>query len=217
MTTSSMIIKSFNTIKEMIFDRMDSDDANNKTNYNQSLQYLLDHLNGVGEIELKALATMKSAFCIHVDNKLMICYILTRFSTQSLKDCLKDVRKDSNIDHCIVILKDKGTNSNLKILYEHLEAFSLSKSSVEVFELKELVFNISHHTYVPKHILIPSEKKQEIESIMNSLNVKNKSQLPVILKTDPMARYLNAKTGDLIKIIHYPITSGEHYFYRICV
>ena len=42
-------------------------------------------------------------------------------------------------------------------------------------------------------------------------------QLPLILKSDPMSRYLGLKNGDIIKITRNSQSSGEYIVYRCCM
>lgn len=42
-------------------------------------------------------------------------------------------------------------------------------------------------------------------------------QLPKILRTDPMAKYLGARRGNLIKILRDSVTAGEYVVYRLVI
>jgi DNA-directed RNA polymerase I, II, and III subunit RPABC1 len=42
-------------------------------------------------------------------------------------------------------------------------------------------------------------------------------QLPKILVTDPMAKYLGARKGNLVKIIRDSTTAGEYVVYRLAI
>ena len=144
------------------------------------------------------------SFNIDIGEKFRIIYNLNS------KIKIADIKKfvDGNCDFYIVVLSDKLSPANIKLLNE-------PKYDIQVFELKELSFNISKHSLVPKHILIKDEKI--ISKLVSNYQLKSKSQFPIILKTDPMAKYFNAKSGDLLKIIRYSPSAGEHIAYRCCV
>lgn len=85
---------------------------------------------------------------------------------------------------------------------------------LQVFFLKELMYNPMKHELVPKH-----EKLSEAESkaMMEQYLVKSKAQLPIISRNDPIARRLGLRHGDIVKITRYNDTSGVYYYYRCCV
>ena len=52
---------------------------------------------------------------------------------------------------------------------------------------------------------------------MSDLSLNHLSQLPLILKTDPIARWLYAKPGDILRISRPSETAGKYITYRHCV
>ena len=53
---------------------------------------------------------------------------------------------------------------------------------------------------------------------MSKYNIKSKSSLPLILKnSDPIAKWLGLKQGDIVKIIRNNKNSGIYYYYRCCI
>ena len=84
---------------------------------------------------------------------------------------------------------------------------------VECFNISELMINITEHTYVPKHILLTGEEKK---ALMKRYKIKE-NQLPKILRSDPMSKYLGLKRGDVVKIIRDSETAGKYVTYRITV
>lgn len=74
-------------------------------------------------------------------------------------------------------------------------------------------FRPSQHVLVPKHEILPSE---EAKKVLEKYNVKPE-QLPYMLASDPMARELGAKPGDIIKITRPSPTSGTTVYYRYVV
>jgi len=74
-------------------------------------------------------------------------------------------------------------------------------------------FNMFDHVLVPKHILL---SKEEAEQVLKELGVKP-WQLPWIKASDPAAKALGAKPGDIIKIIRKSPTAGTSVAYRFVV
>ena len=84
---------------------------------------------------------------------------------------------------------------------------------VECFNISELMVNITEHSYVPQHILLNDEDKA---LLLKRYKIKE-SQLPKILTSDPVARYLGLRRGNVVKIIRDSETAGQYVTYRICV
>ncbi|MEM4295621.1 MAG: DNA-directed RNA polymerase subunit RpoH/Rpb5 C-terminal domain-containing protein [Candidatus Anstonellales archaeon] len=57
--------------------------------------------------------------------------------------------------------------------------------------------------------------EKEKEAVLKKFNI-TEDKLPKIRKTDPLARALDLKEGQVIKIIRDDGT-GEYVYYRICV
>lgn len=192
MSLSTQVSKSLVTLCEMMHDRGRDDLRNEISKF-------------AGE-PITTLVTTKSSFCIDIRNDLRVLYALaSKFKVSDIKKYIDDV----DFALIIVIVREKISSTNLKSLSEY--------DNIQVFELKELMVNISKHALVPKHELIGSDQEPIIQAIIAKHNVKSRFQLPIILKNDPMARYLNAKTGNIIKIVRYSPTSGEHIIYRCCM
>lgn len=73
--------------------------------------------------------------------------------------------------------------------------------------------DIFRNELVPKHEILSEEKKEEL---LKTLNISS-SQLPKILSTDPAAKAIGAKKGDVIKITRKSLTAGEYNYYRLVV
>lgn len=69
---------------------------------------------------------------------------------------------------------------------------------------------IAKHVLIPVHIKISEKEKA---ALLEKYQVGLK-ELPKILKDDPAIENLNAKPGDVIKIVRKSATSGEAIFYR---
>ncbi len=78
---------------------------------------------------------------------------------------------------------------------------------------KKTKFNILEHELVPKHEVVPPE---EAVQVLRQLGVKPQ-QLPWLRVTDPVARAIGAKPGDIVRIHRKSPTSGEIIVYRYVV
>ena len=181
------IVKSYITLKDMLIDRGVN----------------IDNLSAISDTELNIMSKVNKIFSLQVnENFKIVYYINTKFKINDLKKYFDDD------GHIILVFKEKINNLNIKNLKEQTNV------CIEIFMLKELQFNISRHVLVPKHEIVHDEK--EIETILDTYQLK-KNQLPILLKTDPMARYLDVKAGDIVKITRNSPSAGEAILYRYCV
>lgn len=181
---------SLTVLYEMFIDRKQNV-AEMKT-YIDTIDDILCQTNGIFEIPVNN--STKIIFFVH-----------GKFKINDLKKHLHTHERTNKL----MVIKDKITNINKRNIEDVLG------SNFEIFSIKELLFNISKHIYVPKHVIIDDET--ELTSILNRYNLKNKSNLPIILKSDPMAKYLNLQTGDIVKIFRKSSVIGESITYRLCM
>jgi DNA-directed RNA polymerase subunit H len=187
------VVRSFQTLCEMLTDRG---------------TYNLDRLNSVSDVELAAMINEKSVFDIPLtaDTKI-IYFLMTKFKKAPAVDLIST----EGTKKVFFISRDPLTNINLNTIHNDIG----TSIDVEFFHLKELQFNISKHYLVPKHELIRDPTL--IQELIASYNLKSKLHLPLIQKSDPMARYLNAKPGDIVRITRVSPSAAEYICYRCCV
>ena len=53
--------------------------------------------------------------------------------------------------------------------------------------------------------------------MMDKYLIKGKSQIPFILHSDAISKWMGLKQGDVVKIDRYNENSGLSYYYRVCV
>ena len=190
---STKILNTFNTIKEMLIDR--NIDISNLENISQK------------EIEIQLNSNNNEIFYFNVNSNMKIVYYLSKnFKIATLENYLLNLNKKNNIKNFFIVIRDKINNLNFK---------SIKNINIQFFIIKELLFNITKHILVPKHEVI--RDSSEINDLVSKHNLKNKLQFPLILKTDPMAKYLNVQSGELVKITRISPSSGEIIIYRCCI
>lgn len=194
MDSSNDIYRSFTIIKEMLTDQGKN----------------IEHMKSISKPELDTMFRInENIFQIDVnDNMKIIYYMNSKFKVQELRKYIQP-SENENITEILLIFKDKINNFNSK----NIEEFD--NIHLQVFLLKELLFNVSKHQLVPKHEVI--RDPDEIDALVKKFNLKSKLQFPAILKTDPMAKYLNIYSGELVKVTRVSPSAGESILYRCCV
>ncbi|MCC6033732.1 MAG: DNA-directed RNA polymerase subunit H [Desulfurococcaceae archaeon] len=78
---------------------------------------------------------------------------------------------------------------------------------------EKLKFKILEHELVPEHEVL---KPEEAIEVLRSLGVRPE-QLPYIRASDPVARAIGAKPGDIVKITRKSPTAGKIVVYRFVI
>ena len=79
--------------------------------------------------------------------------------------------------------------------------------------IEKKMFDIFKHELVPLHILL---SKEETEDVLKKYGIKP-YQLLHIKASDPAARAIGAKPGDVLKIVRKSLTAGEAIAYRYVI
>ena len=115
-------------------------------------------------------------------------------------------------------MKEAQANSGIIIISGMLTSQATQKIvdintelQIECFHISELIVNITQHELVPQHILLNEEEKK---FLLQRYKIKE-SQLPKIMITDPIAKYLGLKRGNVVKIVRESETAGKYITYRI--
>lgn len=191
MNNKDAIFKSFKTIMEMLEDRGYDVGGVSKDAGQELLNGFVSNNKILFEVVLD---TVKIVYCTS--------------SKVKWADFKKHFEDSEPYNLYIVVIKDKMSQNNTKML-------SALKLNIQVFDIKNLQYNVSRHVLVPKHELVTDE--EEIKKLIHNFNLKSKFQLPLILKTDAMAKYLGLKNGDVVRITRVSPTAGEYVMYRCCV
>lgn len=122
-----------------------------------------------------------------VDNKNILIFNINSSLTINVIKIILKCMIENDFNHSIVVYDGKITPSSNKIIKN-------SDLTIELFTHNEMSINIFNHKYYFPHIKVDETTKQ-------LLLAKYGTKLPIILKSDPVIRYLNYKKGDIVKII----------------
>lgn len=180
MTDNQCFLRGWETAKELVKDRgyIISDKYNKLSE--TDLNYLInnDTLDMIGEKLNK--------------DKIYIKFInMIRIKVSYLQGIIDDIRKEHSNTTIVFITKSKPSSIIKKVETKE-------KNNVQVFYLKRLQVNPTNHSLVPVHVKISNN---EIDEVLLKYNLLCKSQLPVLLQNDAIAKYYNFKKEDIIKII----------------
>ena len=145
------------------------------------------------------------------DNKLFAKFILlNKVKPNFIRELISKIKEEfitEEKDKMLLILKNKPNNSILKIIKES------KYKCCQIFWLNKLQFNITKHSLVPKHIKLNEE---EIINLLKKYSLKDRLQLPIINKEDPVIKYYDIIPNSVVKIDRPSKTMGNYEFYR-CV
>jgi DNA-directed RNA polymerase subunit H len=123
---------------------------------------------------------------------------------------LIDKMEELNTTTCYLIISSPLSTIAQKAL---ASAQAPDLARVVVFQAGELTFNITKHRRVPKHhLLSPKEAKEWLTATK-----LRRSQIPRIFETDPQAKFLDAVSGELIKVVGPSPTVGTYARHLVVV
>lgn len=114
----------------------------------------------------------------------------------------------------ILILHEYPPSITLQAIVHKDASIQESGGFIQLFLMKELMYNPMKHELVPKH---KKMSEDDVKTLIDTMQLKSKNQLPLIQKQDIIARWLGLYPGDIVKITRYTETSGKYYYYRCCV
>ncbi|KAG9443688.1 hypothetical protein H6P81_015028 [Aristolochia fimbriata] len=87
------------------------------------------------------------------------------------------------------------------------------KFNIELFQITDLLINITKHVLKPRHEILCPEDKQKL---LAEYSLEDK-QLPCMLQRDAIARYYGLQKGQVVKITYEGDITGLHVTYRCVV
>ena len=114
-------------------------------------------------------------------------------------------------DTLVLLVNDNVSSDSLTETINNFQ--QKQKKFIQIFNIESLMFNITQHILVPHHEIM---NRTETANIMSKYNIQNTLQLPLILQSDPVAKFIGARRGDIVKITKPSETAGEYVNYRLC-
>lgn len=138
---------------------------------------------------------------------------------EEIKECGNDatkiIEKYNNKTNIILVFNNDTISAPILQLFNRFDKILQKKNGLmQYFHSKQLMFNPTKHEYVPEHVKLTPEESIEV---MEKYLIKSKIQMPFILHTDTIAKWLGLKHGDIVMIKRYNENSGISYYYRVCV
>ena len=148
-------------------------------------------------------------------SKLYVKYLLaSKLRVNNFKSLIDEMINDflQEGDEMVFVLKDKI--NNMDSFNNMLESYLTTHNIfIQIFCLDNLMFNITNHMLVPTMRVVSPEDK---DKILDNYSAKE-DQMPKILKSDPHAKFLGVRKGDLCQITRASETAGTYISYRLCV
>lgn len=191
-------------------------------------QMLLDRGDNIDEfeehevdIDREEFYTDKNIIEFHTSNTTII-FALSKKLRKNILDELRDnddlvnfIIKYNNKNNIIIVFNnDTISTPIIQQLNKYDKMLQKKGGTLQYFHIKNLLFNPTKHQLVPKHTKLTPD---EITEVMEKYLIKGKIQMPYILHSDVIAKWLGLKQGDVVKIERYNENSGVSYYYRVCV
>jgi len=117
---------------------------------------------------------------------------------------LQKVMTEANVERGIIVTSGR---------YTHAVKQSANKKGIELLPRTFPVFDLFEHKLVPKHEILT---QKEVEQLLAEYRVQP-YQLPQIKSSDPSVKAIDAKPGDVLRVIRKSPTAGIHIAYRYVV
>lgn len=177
-----------------------------------------DYYSKSNKIKYPYLLTDKTCVIICVINEYKkILFEEIKSKSEKMEDLVTEFIKnhEERKNYVIVLSGEKKLASNDKNVVTQFDKQLQKMGGIfQEFYDYNFKFNPTKHELVPKHRKLESE---EVKEIMTKYMLRTKTQMPFILKTDIIAKWLGLKVGDVVEITHYNENSGISYYYRCCV
>ena len=142
-------------------------------------------------------------------------YIQKKLGKTNVYDYVDDIFNVENIldkdDELIIFTKHKPNDTLIKLMKM---IYTTDGYFVNIYHMKQYLFNILNHSMVPKHTVYADTGKP---ALYKKYNITKDSEIPQISRFDPVAQAIGLRPGQICEITRSSPTSITSEFYRICV
>jgi DNA-directed RNA polymerase subunit H (RpoH/RPB5) len=155
------------------------------------------------------------------EETLFVKYRMDKFKkTKSLEQQILDIYNSilKKEDTLIIIhldnieFKPTKKESNVELFIDDL--YAKYEYFVQLYGIKNLLFDVRKHYTVPEHKLITKKEQKEL---FIKYNIKSNSNFPTIRKEDPQAKFIGLRPYEICHIIQPSLTNIHSDYYRMCV
>ena len=141
-------------------------------------------------------------------------YIHKKLGKSNVYDYVDDIFSTENIlgkdDELIIFTKHKPNDTLIQLM----KMIYISDGYfVNIYHMKQYLFNILNHVMVPPHKVLSDKEKAEI---YDKYNITKDLEVPEMDRFDPVAQAVGLRPGELCEITRSSPTSITTKFYRIC-
>lgn len=135
-------------------------------------------------------------------NKFIIKFLMNKLTTINKSSGILEFLDMNFENHFLLVVPEISSKTQKELQTKYKKS--------EVFMEHELLIDLMSHVLVPKQYKL----NVDTEKFLAERN-STKKNFPSIRLNDPIARYLNLKEGDIIRIVRPSETSGQTVSYRI--
>ncbi len=199
------------TLREMFNDRHYEIKEESYQQFNQ----LLENMQSFDELQMK-FHKQSSEATVNLDECLVLFTDEQKVGVQAIKHFIHVIEKNK-CTHLLLVLKDSITPFGKNVLQDIQKIDTNNKLIIEVFKENELQINPTKHSLTPLHEKLSKTEKNEItkrfaksdkNEITSTPNIQL-SQLPRILKTDPICKYYGLVRADVVRITRKSTNTQE--------
>jgi DNA-directed RNA polymerase I, II, and III subunit RPABC1 len=149
------------------------------------------------------------------NNKIFVKYYLGKsLRPNNITDLVEDLFNLEEVlnknDELLIISKD-DINDSIRSTLVHL--WDTNQTYVNIISINRLQFNILKHSFVPEHIILTTEEKNDV---YKKYNITEDSKLPEISRFDPVSCLIGLRPNQLCRIIRPSKTAITSNYYRLC-